>query len=211
MRWCAAPRSWLRLVPLLVVACFGVLATGTGTAWAHAEVVATYPSGTVSPQRLTHVSVTFDEAVELIPRALVVTTDLGVPIALDSPRLSKDGLVLRASLQDAVGPGRYSAGWRVRSDDGHIESGNFQFRLTGTSPAGGTAGGRSSTTANPPSMAPGEPVWPVLVAIGLAIAAGLGAAIVVRRGLRALSAPDAEYPREPIITASQDEHAPSPE
>src|SRR4051812_8084109 len=111
MRSCAVPRSWAPLAPLLVVACLGVLAAGTGTAWAHAEVVATYPSGTASPQRLTHVSVTFNEAVEIVPRALVVTTDLGVPVAIDSPRLLKDGLVLRANLQDAVGPGRYSAGW----------------------------------------------------------------------------------------------------
>src|ERR1044072_7523613 len=103
-------RSLLRLAVLPVVACLGVLTAGTGTAWAHAEVVTTYPSSTAAPHRLTHVSVTFDEPVEVIPRALVLTTDLGVPVALDSARLI-DGRTLRADLQDTVAPGRYLAGW----------------------------------------------------------------------------------------------------
>jgi methionine-rich copper-binding protein CopC len=199
-----------RLAWLLLAACLGVLAAGTGTAWAHADVVATYPSPTAPPNRLTHVSVTFDEDVDLIPRALVLTTDLGVPVALDAPRLI-DGREIRADLQDVVGPGRYAAGWRVRADDGHVESGSFHFRLTGAAAPGRAAAPSRTSTSPAPMPTPDEPIWPVLVAAALALAAGLGAAVVVRRGLRSLSGPERLYPSDTISTASRDEHAPSSE
>jgi methionine-rich copper-binding protein CopC len=199
-----------RLVPLLLAACLGVLTAGTGTAWAHAEVVATYPSSTAATDRMTHVSVTFDEEVDLIPRALVLTTDLGVPVALDAPRLI-DGREVRADLQDSVAPGRYAVGWRVRADDGHVESGSFHFRLVGAAAADKAATPGRTTTAVPPMPEPDEPIWPVLVAAGLALAAGLGAAVVVRRGLRSLAAPGPLYPADPINAASRNEHAPSSE
>jgi methionine-rich copper-binding protein CopC len=147
---------------------------------AHAEVVSTSPAaGSTVHKTLTEVSVTFDEAVTLVPHAIRVTTDLGIPVALETPRLAK-GTVLSAQVQDHLAPGRYLVAWRIQADDGHLESSTFTFSVAdaGVSPSG------AAPTAAAPPASPGEPLWPVLVAAGLALAGGLGAGAAVRHGLR---------------------------
>ena len=204
-------RTTARLASLLAVG-VAALGMGAGVAWAHAEVVATYPSASAPLSHPTHISVTFSEPVDLIPRALTLTTDLGVPVALDNAKLGAGGRELRANLQDRAAPGQYAAGWRVRADDGHVESGSFHFRVTGsTAPMGGTGDRPTLTSTAPLDMPeqPGEPLWPVLVAAGLAVVAGAGAALVVRRGLRAIGAAEPLYPSERISAASRGDHAPS--
>ena len=193
-------RQVARLTLTTMVAGLAWLLTAPGVAWAHAEVVATYPAGDTTPSHLSHVGVRFDEAVTLVPRALSLTTDRGLPVALDRPRLVH-GLVLRADLQDKVAPGRYIVAWRVEADDGHIESGTFAFRVRAASATAmrPLSDGAPAHTAAPPM--PAQPVWPVLVAAAIAVAAGLGAAVVVRRGLRTLSLGGPLYP--------PDRHSPS--
>lgn len=189
-------RQATRLAVTTAVAGLVLLLAVPGVAWAHAEVVATYPAGVTTPSRLTHIAVRFDEAVTLVPRALSLTTDLGVPVALDRPLLLH-GRLLRAGLQDSVAPGRYVVVWRVEADDGHVESGTFRFRLRAA--AASRPPGR--TRARAASPAPADPVWPVVVAAGIAVAAGVGAGVVVRRGLRTLGLGGPLYP--------PDSHAPS--
>ncbi|MDQ1694742.1 MAG: copper resistance protein [Frankiaceae bacterium] len=185
-----------RLAPaLVVVTAAGLVATGADLAWAHAEVVSTYPSTTGAVHgRLTHVAVRFDDNVDLVPGSLTLATDLGVSVSLDRPRLVS-GRELRAELQDEAGPGSYVAGWRIRADDGHIESGTFAFRIAGAAGAPVAAG------PAPAPAPPDQPRWPVLVAIALALAAGCGAALVVQRGLRALRVTDVL----PAATSGDDE------
>lgn len=150
-------------------------------AWAHAEVQSTYPAaGSMVHGTLTRVAIRFDEAVTLVPDALRVTTDQGIPVNLESPRLSRGGKVLSARVQDRLATGGYVVGWRVQADDGHLESSSFSFSVGAASAAHGAAA--PMTTEPPP--APGEPLWPVLVAAGIAIAGGLGAGTAVSRGLR---------------------------
>jgi methionine-rich copper-binding protein CopC len=191
-------RAASRLAAVTLAGGLGWFTASSGVAWAHAQVVATFPSAETAPQRVTHVSVTFDETVELVPRALALTTDLGVPVALDRPRLT-GGRELRANLQDSVGPGGYVVAWRVLADDGHVESGTFRFLLRGPAPGGAPA---AVTPASPGG--PADPLWPVLVAAGLAVAAGVGAAIVVRRGLRALSPGPLQPPTHDGVPSSDD-------
>lgn len=145
---------------------------------AHARVVETQPtSGAAVRGPVTRVAVTFDEAVSLVPHALAMTTDVGVPVALAPARLGAGDTRLTAVVQDRLAPGRYAVAWRVEADDGHVETGTFRFSVVGDlAPA-------SPGQALSP-QAPDQPIWPVLVAAGVAIAAGLGAGLVVRRGLR---------------------------
>jgi methionine-rich copper-binding protein CopC len=154
------------------------------SAFAHARVVATYPGdGSAVNREVTQVWVRFDDVVSLVPRALTVTTDLGVPINLEAPRLV-GGKTIKAFVQDHLAAGHYAVGWRVQADDGHVESGSFTFavaRSQGDAPPGSRA---AAPGAGPPLPAGDDPVWPVLVAAGVAVAAGAGAGIAVHRGLQ---------------------------
>jgi methionine-rich copper-binding protein CopC len=176
----------LRAAAVVVVASLGVILATPGSAFAHARLITAFPApGSTVQGALSHLSLGFDEAVTLVPHSVSVTTDLGVPVALDAPVL-RGGRTVTANLQDQLAAGRYVLAWRVRSDDGHIESATFFFSVaiaTGSAPVDRS----SATGALPQPMSPAEPVWPVLVAAGLAVAAGLGAALVVRRGLRAVT------------------------
>jgi len=114
-------------------------------------------------------------------------------VSLEAPRII-GGKTLEAVVQDHLAPGRYAVAWRIQADDGHIESSSFTFAVGGDAAA--TSGHAMASTPTAPPPAPAEPVWPVLVAAGIAIAAGLGAGFAVRRGLRAVAAGSA-YPPEP--------------
>jgi methionine-rich copper-binding protein CopC len=155
-------------------------------AFAHAKVVSTSPgNGQTVQGDVKTVSVLFDDVVTLVPHALVVTTDLGIPVSLESPRIIH-GKTLEAFVQDHLAAGHYVVAWRIQADDGHIESSSFGFTVAGA--AAPTSGHRAASPTAPPS--PGEPIWPVLVAAAIALAAGTGAGVAVRRGLRIAAAGD---------------------
>ena len=151
---------------------------------AHARAESTSPaSGSTVTTNLTKVSVTFDEAVTLVPLALRMTTDVGIPVSLESATLSADHKVLAAHVQDHLAAGQYSVAWRVQADDGHLETSTFTFTIAGT---GSAPQPETAAPASPPPSpaAPGEPLWPVLVAAGIALGGGFAAGLAVRRGLR---------------------------
>jgi copper transport protein len=155
-------------------------------ATAHAEVVATSPtSDSTVNGTITEVSVTFDEAVSLVPHALALTTDVGIPVALETPRLSDQGKVLSAQVQDHLARGRYAVAWRAQADDGHLENSTFSFSVAAG--AGQAAGTQTSAAPPPLPPAPADPLWPVFVAAGVALAGGVGAGVAVRRGLRVVA------------------------
>jgi copper transport protein len=181
----------------------GLLVGLAAPAAAHARPVSTSPgSGSTVHGNLTRVSVTFDEAVDLVPHALRMTTDRGVPVNLETARLSSGGKVLSANVQDHLASGGYIVAWRVQADDGHLESATFTFSVAAAGAAAQPTGaGATAPAPAPPS--PGEPLWPVLVAAAIALVGGLGAGIAVRRGLRLAAGQDG-YPAE--YTASQGDH-----
>src|SRR3954466_6244933 len=99
------------------------LLLGAAPAFAHAKVVRTSPAaGQNIDARLHQISVTFDDPVRLVPRALVVTGATGAPVVTGAPRVI-GGRLLEVPLLDRLAPGRYMVGWRILSDDGHVESG----------------------------------------------------------------------------------------
>lgn len=169
---------------LLAVALTAAAVGLAAPAFAHAKVTATSPrNGQTVHGDVKTVSVEFDDVVTLVPHALVVTTDLGIPVALESPRVAQ-GKILEAFVQDHLAPGRYVVAWRIQADDGHVESANFGFTVAGAAAASG--GHQAALPATPTS--PGQPIWPVIVAAAIALAAGAGAGVAVRRGLRIAAA-----------------------
>jgi copper transport protein len=187
-----------RLATVVATAGLALFCTAA-PALAHAEVTATSPqSGGTVHGNVTRISVTFSEAVTLVPHALRMTTDAGIPVNLETARLTHGGTVLSANVQDHLAAGDYAVAWRAEADDGHLESSTFSFAVAGG--AGTTA--RTHEEAAPPLTPPGsdEPLWPVLVAAGIALLGGLAAGIAVRRGLRLVRA----------VPLTADMHAASP-
>jgi copper resistance protein C len=195
-----------RIVLGLGAVAAAVLMTAT-PASAHARVLRTTPgNGVTSDGRLAVISVVFDDPVQVVPRSLVLTGATGAPQPIAAPRVL-NGHILQARLSDRLPAGRYFVGWRILSDDGHIESGSFGFSVA---VAGAEPPASAGTGAVPP--APAEPIWPVVVAASMAAAACLGAALVVVRGLAAVrTATGTEpYPDSRAVSdASTRDHAPS--
>jgi methionine-rich copper-binding protein CopC len=171
---------------------------------AHAKVLRTTPgNGATVTGTLSLIRIDFDDPVQLVPRSLVVSGATGAPEPIGAPRVV-GGRTLEASLPGHLPQGRYFVGWRILSDDGHVESGSFTFAV-------GAAGSAASTAADVGSQlpAPGQPTWPVVLAAVMAGLAVLGAGLVVTRGLAAVrSAAVGHYPPEKFDRASAREHAP---
>jgi copper resistance protein C len=193
-----------RIAVGLGVAVVSVVLTAA-PASAHARVVRTTPdSGATSDGRLKVISVVFDDPVRLVPRSLVVTGATGAPQTIGAPRVV-GGHILQAPLSDRLPAGRYLVGWRILSDDGHVESGSFGFSVA-TAAGAGQATSEDAGALPPP---PAEPVWPVVVAAAMAAVACLGAAVVVVRGLDAVRAAAGIDPYVDISRASAPDHAQS--
>jgi methionine-rich copper-binding protein CopC len=177
---------------LALAAALGAVLFAAAPAQAHARVVRTSPSvGATIDGRITVVRVVFGDPVRLVPRSLVVSGATGAPEPIGAPRLVGDR-TLEASVPGHLPAGRYFVGWRILSDDGHVESGSFGFAVAAPGAAPQAAPVPGSST---PGM-PAEPTWPLVVAAVMAGLAVLGGALVVVRGLAAVHA------------ASAAEHAP---
>lgn len=191
------PRS-ARLATVLATAALGLWCSAV-PALAHAEVKATSPqSGSTFHGNLTRISVTFSEAVTLVPHALRLTTDAGIPVNLETAHLNRGGTVLSANVQDHLVAGHYAVAWRVQADDGHLESSTFSFAIAGGAGAPSKAPVAQAPPVTPPAS--DEPLWPVLVAAAIAVLGGLLAGVAVRRGLRlvhALPLSDVQHPGSP--------------
>ena len=169
---------------------------------AHARVVRTTPTnGATISGRVPLVSVVFDDPVQLVPRSLVVSGATGAPEPIGAARVV-GGRTLEATVAGRLPAGRYFVGWRILSDDGHIESGSFGFAVG----AAGAVAPPSGVGSGMP--APAQPTWPVVVAAAMAGVAVIGAGLVTARGLAAVrAAGSAPYPTHVVDTASAREHA----
>ncbi|HET6816459.1 MAG TPA: copper resistance CopC family protein [Mycobacteriales bacterium] len=182
-------------------ALFSVVLTA-GPAQAHARVIRTTPAnGATIGGRISVVSVVFDDPVRLVPRSLVVSGATGAPEPIGAPRVV-GGKTLEASVPGRLPAGRYFVGWRILSDDGHVESGVFGFAVGAPGSTGAALTGFASALP-----APAQPTWPVIVAAVMAGVAVLGAALVAVRGLGAVRALATDpYRAEPVDTGSARAH-----
>ncbi len=191
---------------LALSAALGTVLLAAAPAEAHAKVVRTTPAnGATIDGRISMVSVLFDDPVRLVPRSLVVSGSTGAPEPIGAPRVVGDR-TLEASIPGHLPAGRYLVGWRILSDDGHIESGTFGFAVAaaGAAPA-------LSTPVGSELPAPSQPIWPIIVASVMAAVAVLGAALVAVRGIAAVRQSTRvtadPYPVDLIDAASARDHA----
>jgi copper resistance protein C len=174
---------------------------------AHARVLRTTPaSGATTGGRIALVTVVFDDPVTVVPHSLVLSGATGAPQPIGAPRVV-GGKTLQATVPGRLPAGRYFVGWRILSDDGHIESGTFGFAVVaaGAAPAPNTGVGQP-----PQAPMPTPPTWPTIVAAVMAAIAVLGGALVVWRGLPAvrLAGGAVPYPSDALDAVSTHEHAP---
>jgi methionine-rich copper-binding protein CopC len=195
-------RPWSRAT-LGVGSAVAFVVLAAAPAQAHARVVRTTPAnGTTIDGRLASISVVFDDPVRVVPRSLVVSGATGAPEPIGAPRVVGDKTLV-ATLPGRLPAGRYFVGWRILSDDGHIESGSFGFAVAA---AGAAAPATAAVGTSLP--APAQPTWPIVVAAVMAGLAVAGAALVVVRGLATVRRAALDpYPGGSVDTASPREHA----
>lgn len=109
-------------------AILSVLASGVGTASAHAGVVGTDPAdGTSVATAPSRVTVTFTESVSTSAGGLVVRDSKGNQV--DDGTSTTRGPVLSVGLRPGLSDGTYVATYRVLSADAHPVSGSFLFGI----------------------------------------------------------------------------------
>ena len=120
----------MRRAPALALAAAALLLGGAGAASAHSERTSTSPAdGARLRTAPAAIVVRYSEPVAEVVGSSVALD--GAPLRGTAPaRLSPDdAAVVRIPLPRAVGPGRVSARWVVRSGDGHLLEGTTGFTI----------------------------------------------------------------------------------
>lgn len=165
-----------RLVAAVFIGLAAALACGVtaAPAWAHDELLSTSPASGSTVTKAPHqVTLTFNEAIQPVGDALVVTAPDGSRV--DTGVATPNGATLTTKLTPLTQNGTYTTTWRVVSADGHPVSGTFTFTLA-------VAGDGSSATPVIPT--PGaSPALPsgngrsgqgALIALGVVLVVGGG-------------------------------------
>ncbi|WP_155926945.1 copper resistance CopC/CopD family protein [Mycolicibacterium sp. CBMA 234] len=122
-------RSVAALPVVLLAALLAVLlpTLTAAPAYAHAVLVYSDPvDGTTLPSAPTRVTLTFDEAVRLIPAAVQVISESGSQVDR-GVRLQPGNTTVELELPPSLPRGSYTATWRLISADGHEVSGSVTF------------------------------------------------------------------------------------
>ena len=161
----------MKRVCLLVVA-FAALAA-PASAHAHASLVREQPG---LRQRLAaspgQIVLTFDQPVDLVPRAMVVLNAKGVNLA-GSARVVKTLRQLVVPIPRALATGAYTVRWRALSSDGHVVSGVYTFGVRFPAPPVTEAVGAQGPTRTEDVVR-----WLYFVALALAVG-GMGFRLLV--------------------------------
>ena len=162
------------LLRILTVALMIIAAaiTGAGPVSAHTVLTATDPAAdatlSAGPNR---VSATFNEDLQATFAAMTVVGPDGN--LWSSGETEVRGPVASVGVRPLGPSGRYTANYRVTSEDGHVVSGSWSFTVT--VPSTGAPGPSVSGMAESQRIS----LWPFIIGAGL-LAAG-GVAWVVRR------------------------------
>lgn len=168
--------SLRRVVAAALLLMTASLAVGVAAApaWAHDELIATSPASGSTVTRAPHqVRLTFNEAIQPVGDALVVTAPDGSRV--DTGVATPHGATLTTKLTALTQNGTYTTTWRVVSADGHPVSGTFTFSLAvpgdGSSIHPVTPTPRASPTLPPGAGRSGRGA---LVALGVVLVVGGG-------------------------------------
>jgi methionine-rich copper-binding protein CopC len=155
---------------------------------AHDELIRSTPeNGAVLDTQPGEVTLKFSANVMDIGATTQVLDGEGTDWAAGAPVLS--GSQVSIPLRDGMPDGDYQLGWRVVSSDGHPIEGTLKFSVAASSPAASSAADGAAEGAGNTSEAAGQGDGPsnigLFVALGagaLAIAAGLAAFVISKRG-----------------------------
>jgi methionine-rich copper-binding protein CopC len=154
---------------------------------AHTALVGMTPAdGSTVTTAPTQVVLTFDEAVEQVGDAVVVTAPSGARVGSGAPVV--DGSLVTQQLVALTEPGRYTVAYRVVSDDGHPVTGSLGFTLAATSvsptPATSSSAASSaapqtqaSSSSSADPVAGASPIGPMIVGALVLLALAAGAAL----------------------------------
>jgi copper transport protein len=155
----------------LLLAGLTVLAV-PGGAFAHASIRSSSPTYRQELQRSpSQVELTFDQVVDLVPRAILVYDARGRIVSKDA-RLRDSGHVVAAGLH-RLPKGAYTVRWRALSGDGHVVSGVFTFGVRIRAPEPLQAYGASG-----PTRAEDAVRWLYFICLALLVG-GLGFRLLV--------------------------------
>jgi copper transport protein len=106
---------------------FVVLLLASGSAWAHAVLLASSPAADSSlPRSPSSIDITFNEPIQLLALKLMDSAGRDLTPAA-SPSVVEGQVTL--NLSTALPKGRYLVSWRAGSLDGHVVSGSFGFAV----------------------------------------------------------------------------------
>ncbi|GAB7043762.1 MULTISPECIES: copper resistance CopC/CopD family protein [Catenuloplanes] len=159
---------WVRLVAAVVLGALVVLIGPVSPASAHAVVVDTVPArGSVVGAAPTAVTITFSEAVRLVPGRVKVVAPDGTPVTGGEPTLA--GAVMTIPIAAAERPlGTYTVSYRVVSADSHPVGGGFSYSVGARS----TFDGAVTGDAVDPGVTAGISVAKYLGYLGLTLLVG---------------------------------------
>ncbi|MDR7280909.1 copper resistance CopC/CopD family protein [Catenuloplanes atrovinosus] len=120
---------WVRLIAAMLLGALAVLIGPVSPASAHAVVVDTVPArGSVVGSAPATVTITFSEAVRLVPGKVKVVAPDGTPVTGGEPTLT--GAVMSIPIAPAERPlGTYTVSYRVVSADSHPVGGGFSYSV----------------------------------------------------------------------------------
>ena len=151
---------------------------------AHDELISSTPeNGAVLDTQPGEITLKFSANVMDIGATTQVLDGEGTDWAAGAPVLS--GSQVSIPLRDGMPDGDYQLGWRVVSSDGHPIEGTLKFSVAASSPAASPAADGAGNTSETAGPADGPSNIGLFVALGagaLAIAAGLAAFVISKRG-----------------------------
>jgi methionine-rich copper-binding protein CopC len=116
-----------RLSPLpLAVAAVVVLATGSATAHASLVAATPAPNSTVAPTRT--VSLTFSGRIVATFSSFDVVDEAGNKATVRVAH-AEDGKTMTGTLSRPLSPGLHRVDWRIASSDGHRMTGSYVFTV----------------------------------------------------------------------------------
>ncbi|MGH4016111.1 MAG: copper resistance protein CopC [Pseudonocardiaceae bacterium] len=151
---------------VLVTLLLGVLLGGAAPASAHPTLLFTDPAAdTAVPDSPPSITLVFNEAVTVGPRALTLLGSGGREVPIGDTATARDGHMVTARPAGALQAGTYVVRWRVTGSDGDQVEEEFRFAVgTAISGTGATGGGQAISWS--------EAVLRWLLFAGLAVAVG---------------------------------------
>ena len=160
----------MRRLALVLAGIVAALMLSSGTASAHSVVIGSTPdNGSSVDAGPAQASVTFNEAIQSQFAALTVVGPDGNLWSRGEPTVS--AATISIDVGDLGPTGTYTIAYRVTSADGHPVSGTRTFELT--TAGQGTPGPAADANASSDTGSGGIPLWPFLIAAGVAIVGGL--------------------------------------